>query len=65
MIFMNDQSCVNTEGESFNRKIGKIMKKCPYVTVMKTDSNTECFSRHSLCMNTSVQRSISSKNCKQ
>lgn len=51
MIFMNDWSCVNTEGESFNRKLGKIMKNCQYVTVMKTDSNRECFNRHGLCMN--------------
>jgi hypothetical protein len=48
---MNDRSCVNTEGESFKRKLGKIMKNCQYVTVMKTDSNSECFSRHGLCMN--------------
>ena len=47
---MNDQSCVNTEGESFNRNLGKIMKNCQYVTVTKTDSNRECFSSHGLCI---------------
>jgi hypothetical protein len=45
-------SCVNTETESFNRKLGKIMKKTSkYVTVMKTDSNREYFTRHGLHMN--------------
>ena len=45
-------SCVNTEIESFKRKLGKIMKKnSKYVTVMKTDSNREYFMRHGLHMN--------------
>lgn len=48
---MNDRSCVNTKCEPLNRKLGEIMKNYQYVTVMKTGSNRECFSRHVLCMN--------------
>jgi hypothetical protein len=45
-------SCVNTEIESFNRKLGKIMNKnSKYVTVTKMDSNREYFMIHGLHMN--------------